>query len=97
MSETSFMQIIMLAADEDFSSDLNEWAEEIRAIDDSEEKEAAVEEFFEKFPSDKRDSFMGAAMLVLKGSGTPGAAEWMEKLENGEDVTIEDLVEELTE
>ena len=96
MDDLDFIQICTLAANESFASDLEEWADEIQEIDDVTEKENAIEEYFEKFPSDKRDAFMGAAMLILKGSGTSGAAEWMEKLQNGESVCIDDLVDELS-
>jgi hypothetical protein len=91
----SFMQTVMLAANENFASDQRTWAMEIRKLRDRKAKVDSVSIFFKQFPSDKQENFMDATMLVLKGNGTPGAGKWMQNFGDGVHVTINDIVDEL--
>jgi hypothetical protein len=89
------MQTCMLAAEEGFESGQREWAAGVRKLSDSKAKKDAVLAFLRNFPSDSHTVFLNATMLILKGSGTPGAANWMQNIDNGVNVTVDDLVKEL--
>jgi hypothetical protein len=90
------MEACSLAAEEGFEPGQQAWADGVRKLYDRKAKTDAVLAFLNNFPADSHATFLDATMLVLKGSGTSGAAQWMQKLNDDVHVTVNDLVDELS-